>query len=69
VVEVNGAPWWDVNMLLEYKIPTLGGLRSPLMHGENELALAGRIPPENIKRIGRVIRLPSNRLTVQWISR
>jgi hypothetical protein len=67
VVEVRGAPWWDVNALLENKIPTPGGMRGPLMHGENELALAARVTPTHIVRVGRVVRLPSNRLVVEWI--
>jgi len=68
VYEIRGVPTWDVNTLLEGRVRTPGGFRGNLMYGENELAIPARVPPEHIKRYGRVEEDSSGHLRVRtWV--
>jgi hypothetical protein len=68
VVEIEGAPWWDANALLDGKIPTPTGFRGLLMIGEGERVIWGEVTPDGIKRIGVVkSSMIGDRLWVQWI--
>lgn len=69
VYDVRGVPTWDVNSLLDGRVPSaLGGFTGNLMYGENEHAIPARVPPENIKRYARVVEDYMGRPRVQeWI--
>jgi hypothetical protein len=67
VYEIEGVPHWDVNQLLQGRVKTPGGYRGNLMSGEHDLAIPGRIPPENIRRWGKVLRTTTGKLYVgEW---
>jgi hypothetical protein len=67
VYEVRGVPIWDVNTLLEGRVPTPNGFRGNLMYGESELATLAAVPPERIKAWGRVEADSQGRLAVlRW---
>ncbi|MHB2018929.1 MAG: hypothetical protein ACYCW6_18440 [Candidatus Xenobia bacterium] len=56
VYDVEHVPTWDVNALLEDRIPNPDGFgyRSNPVYGENEMAIPGHILPQNIRRWGQV---------------
>lgn len=67
VFEIRKVPSWDVNILLEGRVPTLAGYRGNLMHGENETAIPAKVAPQNIKAYGKVVS-ENGRLKVKdWI--
>jgi hypothetical protein len=51
---IEGMPSWDANGLLEGRIPRPGGFRGNALFGECEHAIPARVPPEYIKRYGKV---------------
>ena len=67
VFDVRDVPLWDINSLLEGRVPTPGGFRGNLMYGENEMATLSRIPPERIYRYGVVIESRGRLLVGEWI--
>jgi hypothetical protein len=69
VYEIRGVAGWNVNALLEGRVPVPGGYRGNLMRGEQETAIVGQVPPERIKAYGRVEEDGSGRLYVRrWIA-
>ena len=69
VYDVRGVPTWDVNASLDGRVPRpFGGYTGNLMVGENELAIPAEVPPEKIKRYGKVLEDHRGHLRVQeWI--
>ena len=65
VYEIRGVPTWDVNLLLEGRVFNGMRYRGNLMYGENERAIPALIPPNFIKRWGKVKVLPSGLLVVK----
>mmetsp|Transcript_49431 Transcript_49431/g.107070 ORF Transcript_49431/g.107070 Transcript_49431/m.107070 type:complete len:326 (+) Transcript_49431:209-1186(+) len=75
VYEITCVPTWDVNEALEGRREKtwLAGEKhfaGNLVNGEHEGAIPARVPPEHIKRYGKVVRSRSGMLYVprsQWV--
>ena len=65
VYDIRGVPTWDVTLLLEGRVFNGLEYRGNLMSGENERAIPARVPPNFIKRWGKVKVLPSGLLVVK----
>jgi len=67
VFEIRGVPTWNINSQLGGRVETPGGFRGNTMHGEQENAIVSKVPPEKIKRYGRVVEDSMGRLLVrEW---
>ena len=66
VYHINEWPGYDINMVLEGRIPDgKGGFRGPLLTGEQEIAIPARVPRSNIVKIG-VVQSRRGGLVVCW---
>jgi hypothetical protein len=66
VYQITDYPGYDINSLLQGRIPTPGGFRGPLMRGEQEIAIPAEVPLVNIALAGEVIQ-GSRGPKVQWL--
>jgi hypothetical protein len=69
VVEFTNVRGYDVNQALDGRVRTVQGFGGSRYAGEQEIAVPGAIPPENIGRVGVVVTLPTGQKRVEWISR
>ncbi len=56
VYELDNIPGWNVEKLLDGKVPTANGFIGAPFPGELEGAIDSRIPPSKIRRAGQVVR-------------
>jgi hypothetical protein len=67
VVEIQSYPGYDINQLLEGKVPNgRGGFRDPLHPLELESAIPGRVPLAYITRLGVVAVNSRGKPRVDW---
>lgn len=66
VYEIRRVATWDVNKNLQGQVPSGGGFRGNLMHGEAEYAIPGEVPPNKVVRWGIVKDKGGDRLYVEW---
>ncbi len=68
VYEIEGVPSWDVNKHLDGRIQRSGlSVRNPVRQ-EQEHAVLGHVPPERVRRYGRVVAHPrtGHLMVEQW---
>src|ERR1700733_7161608 len=67
VYHIGDYPGYDINRLLEGRIPTPGGFRSPIMPAELEVAVPAGVPMANLRRVGEVQTNAWGRPKVTWL--
>lgn len=66
VYHINDWPGYDINQVLEGRIPDgKGGYRGPFHIGEQEVAVPARVPKNKIVKIGKVV-MQRGGLAVTW---
>ncbi|CRM19842.1 hypothetical protein [Pseudomonas sp. 24 E 13] len=66
VYELDNIPGWNVEKLLNGKVPTVSGFTGAPYPGEMEGAIDSRIPPSMIRRAGQVIKLRRFLTVSEW---
>ena len=66
VYELDNIPGWDVERLLDGKVPTASGFGGAPYPGEMEGAIDSRIPGSMIRRGGQVMRLRRFLVVKEW---
>lgn len=66
VYELDSIPGWDIEKLLDGKVPTANGFGGAPYPGEMEGAIDSRIPGSMIRRAGQVKRLRRFLVVKEW---
>ncbi|HEX8693770.1 MAG TPA: DUF4157 domain-containing protein [Longimicrobium sp.] len=66
VLEVRGVPGWDANAQLAGRVQRGGTFGGNLMVAEGEISIPAHIPPEAVRRFGRVTETRPGRYRVDW---
>lgn len=66
VYELDSIPGWNVEKLLDGKVPTVNGFTGAPFPGELEGAIDSRIHPSMIRRAGQVIKLRRFLTVSEW---
>lgn len=66
IYEVSDYPGYDIEALLNGRIPCPGGFRGVLMQGEQEIAIPAEVPLPNVTKAGRVKANSRGQPVVEW---